>query len=1252
MENIKCKTFTEVLKSKGENSDSSITFYSSNGEQKLYSYKQLHQGALKVLGYLQSQKVEKGNKVLVQATNNLDFIFSVWACLLGGYVVIPVPCSEKALDKQRVLKVIKSMDQVTVLCSSNEMNVLGDADSDIVEKVKLVTSLQDAFLFDTYGVSVDLEEEDIAMIQFSSGSTSDPKGVVLTQKNLMCNITSIAERIEGTKQDSIFLWIPLTHDMGLIGGHFTAIYIDMNQYIMQTDYFLKNPIEYLKEVSLRKATILIMPNFGFQYILQAVQAAGEIELDFSVVRIIFNGAEPISLDVCETFNKVFQKYHLPPNTLLTVYGLAEATLAVAFPKINTPIESVCIERHNMQIGEPVQYKDKNDVENGITVVSEGYLLSDLDCKICDLDEMELGEDQFGQIMLKGPTIMKEYYNNEEMTRKKLSQDGWLKTGDLGFINQGKLFVLGRQEELIIINGQNYMSYDLENIIRSLDFMKQRKIAVLSVYHPGKKSDILLCCIEKKDDSEITESVADQVKKKFYEFTGLLLDSVVEIEQIPKTVSGKIKRFELKRKIEAEYDEVKRKKSTDDDKADADSVTVHKIEERLEQICMEIIPGYESGANFTDYNISSVLIMKLHSRICEEYPGTIGIEELFNVQELSSLATKISKSYQKTENVETSIENKGILDDVAIVGMALRVPGANDLSSYWENINMGIESIGTLQEKRKELFGMDVTKDCPRGGYIDDIQMFDNHFFGILDREAIAMPPSQRLFLEVTYETIEDAGYTLSELTNSNTGVFVGYISESDNACYQQLLKSSKDKQTATGALAANISGRISYTFDLRGESLNVDSACSSSGSALYHAYQSVRSGESEQAIVGGIQLDLMPSEENNIGIESKQGHICTFDNVADGTCKGEGVVSIFIKPYQKALRDKDHIYAVISSVTMNQDGKTKGLSVPNPEAQKNLILKTLGRAGVTSKDVQYIEAHGTGTNIGDPIELNTLAKVFHGQGEEPCYVGCVKPNIGHLYAASGLAAVAKCCLMLEKKRIPQLINFQSLNEKINIDTSSLIINTENRTWDTEKARRCLISNYGFSGTNCSILLSEAESEVKEQSEKEGTYLFCLSGKTRTALNNLINKYRIFTIDTEESIANICYSTLCRREHYEYRIAFLVKTVEELHDKLVQYSGCIGYSQDIYVGHVRTLKAPERKNLRIKHDEVEILSRLCDDVIQSYKENNEQSLLRKMAEFYVKGAEADWKKLYEKEKVHNVSLPTICFDKKPFWPRVM
>lgn len=585
---------------------------------------------------------------------------------------------------------------------------------------------------------------------------------------------------------------------------------------------------------------------------------------------------------------------------------------------------------------------------------------------------------------------------------------------------------------------------------------------------------------------------------------------------------------------------------------------------------------------------------------------------------------------------------------AIIGMDCKIPGADNVEEFWGNLCQGIESIGEINEERKikikkqmQALGADQNSDFKTGGYLKNISNFDNSFFGIINREAIAMPPAHRLFLEVGYHALEDAGYGGTALYGSKTGVFVGYIGDLDSQNYQKLIYYSKDKGTPTGALSSNLAGRFSYIFNFSGPSILVDTACSSSLTALNIACNSIMCSECKQALVGGVQIDLFPYTNENIGIESQSGHIRPFDKMSDGTVNGEGVIAILIKGYDDAIKDRDHIYAIIDAVNVNQDGKSIGLSAPNPIAQSSLITEAIAKSGKNLDDISYIEAHGTGTPLGDPIEMNVLASLFNNRKyEKKCVVGSVKANIGHLYAASGLAAVTKCCCMLKHKKIPPTINHEIINPKIKLKKSGLYINTELIDWDNSKGKRtCCISNFGFSGTNCHLILEEAEETANDNGQNE-YYPFLISADSSKQLNDMIKKY-IYILQKNKNLRykDICFTALSGRKHEKFRLALNAESTSSLLNKLCNYKGVTNFNEEIFVGRMSSKNPKERKELE------EACVRYC----KAEKRNLEQKKIisRHLCELYISGILPEWKILFENTDAMRVSLPLYNFKSNIF-----
>ena len=597
--------------------------------------------------------------------------------------------------------------------------------------------------------------------------------------------------------------------------------------------------------------------------------------------------------------------------------------------------------------------------------------------------------------------------------------------------------------------------------------------------------------------------------------------------------------------------------------------------------------------------------------------------------------------------------------VAIIGCAGILPGSRDISEYWANLCGGVESVGSIPpDRKKDLEGYHkaVGIESPKYktmGYISDISIFDFEYFKITRREAFAMPPSQRLFLQTAISAMEDAGYGGRALASTNTGVFVGYIGDLDGAVYQDILRVSTDKQSPTGILSANISGRLSYFMDFTGPSVLIDSACSSSLSALIAACHAVSLGECEQALVGSVQIAACPVESvMRAGIESEDGHTRPFDDDTTGTGEGEGVLAVMIKPLRKAIADGDNIYCVIRAYASNQDGYSIGLSAPNPNAQMNLYLDAYRRFNIDPRSISHMELHGTGTIVGDPIEFDAMSKAFSRLGvsgaQKFCTVSSVKSNIGHLYASSGLASLVKCCMMLREKNIPASVNLKKVNKRLRIDSSPFEINTVLRNWDTmSKPRRCGINNFGFSGTNCHVVLEEYNGLEQKQTQTD-QYIFVLSAENRESLAKMIDNYTFFLEQNPDTDMNdLCYTAAVGRGHYRFRLAVMADSIACLYDRLQRFGG--RSESHIYYGYVNIVP-PGKKTVRfgdLTPQDIAELNKIAADFLTECNYYFPETSLQRVSSLYVAGAQINWKQIFVYGK--RISLPTYAFAQEKCWP---
>ncbi|WP_051217180.1 type I polyketide synthase [Paenibacillus assamensis] len=608
-------------------------------------------------------------------------------------------------------------------------------------------------------------------------------------------------------------------------------------------------------------------------------------------------------------------------------------------------------------------------------------------------------------------------------------------------------------------------------------------------------------------------------------------------------------------------------------------------------------------------------------------------------------------------------------DIAIIGIALKLPLADTVDQFASNLEMGRDCVRPLPQLRKQdtdlyfkRMGMNPEEVAyGEAAYLTDIDKFDYPFFKLSPKEASLLDPNQRLFLQTAWKAIEDAGYSGGKLAGSRTGVYVGYGSDPD---YLQLIRQVEPEAVSlsmTGNVRPIIASRLSYLMDLRGPSLLVDTTCSSSLVAVHLACQAIRNGECDAAIVGGIQLHLIPVREYEVGIESSTSRARTFDNDADGTGTGEGVVAMVIKPLDQAQEARDHIYAIIKSSAMSQDGGgSAGITAPNAEAQEAVIVDAWKRAGIDPETIGYIETHGTGTKLGDPIEHKGLERAFRRFTDKRqfCAIGALKSNIGHLDNTAGIAGLLKAVMSLKHKRIYPTLHFDRPNQVIDFANSPVYVNDKLMEWESSPTpRRCGVSSFGISGTNCHVILEEApEGKHVVKSDKPHYHLFLLSAQSESALKAYVeSSIQFIEQNPSVNVGDLCFSLSTGRGHYRYRLAIAATGAEEVLEELVRFNK-IGFasfmnqqeaelSGYMYADYIERV---ERNSSQWTTMHSNIAS-LVASFIQSDK--NDRELCGELGKLYVQGANYNWEQLYRKERRKRISFPTYPFDPYRCWVKL-
>jgi len=649
--------------------------------------------------------------------------------------------------------------------------------------------------------------------------------------------------------------------------------------------------------------------------------------------------------------------------------------------------------------------------------------------------------------------------------------------------------------------------------------------------------------------------------------------------------------------------------------------------------------------------------------------------------LSQVAKQLlTKEEAKALLKELADSAVSVQKDIAVIGMSGRFSSAKDAEEFWKILRNGVNCIRNFPTDRARdfehilhnphytefMFGNAIKPEDfhnlnVKAGYLEEIDKFDAAFFGIPPTEATYIDPNQRMALEVAWEAMEDAGYGGDALVGSRTGVYMG--KEGTNYCFYKL-SSIQDPMQVTGSWESLVVSRITYLFDFKAPCMLIDTACSGGLVSVHIAAQALAAGECDMAIAGGINLnttgEIKPqylggaSMEN---VESDNGQVKTFDAAANGTVWGEGVGMLLLKPLSRAIEDGDNIRAIIKASAINNDGRTNSLTAPSAKTQEDVIIEAWQKAGIPPETISYIEAHGTGTVLGDPIEIKGLTSAFrrYTKKRQFCAIGSLKTNMGHMVAASGVASLIKVIKCMEHKELPPNINFEVPNPYINFTESPLYVNNMLRPWDTGGVpRRAAINSFGFSRTNCHMVVEEGPNPEPAPA-KQPRYCLTISAKNEEAMQEYLKRYAEFVHEGSWNLADLCYTSNIGRGHYEYRAAIIAGNKDELFRKVKKLADNGGKSSGltgVYVGFHRI--ASEKKKV-LEAGEISVRDRNNISELALFKlkdylngHSSDASVFESVCRHYVEGADIDWKLLYSGESRRRISIPVYPLQRIRFW----
>jgi natural product biosynthesis luciferase-like monooxygenase protein len=1153
-----------------------------------------------------------GEPVLLLFPPGLDYVSAFYGCLYAGTIAVPA-YPPRADASVRRINAISADCRPTIALSTKsiaaelagrlgEMPALQTTRWHSLDSMDGATGVSEGF----WELPNRIDKGTIAALQYTSGSTRTPRGVLLTQGCLLDNLEAIKQAYRHDSLSHGVIWLPPYHDMGLIGGILQACYIGGSVTLMSPSAMLQRPLRWLEAISRTQASTSGGPNFAFELCIQRTTPEQRARLDLSSWRVAFCGAEPIRSRTLERFAEAFDPSGFRETAFIPSYGLAEATLMVTASEACTRPVVITVDRAALQQHRAIEQRSPEAGARAVSYVGCGRPVPGVVLRIVDpVTRRALPDGDVGEIWVSGPSVCPGYWNRPAETLETFgvyTDDGsgpFLRTGDIGFIRSGDLFIVGREKDLIITHGRNVHPHDIELTIETcLDISRPCSVAVFSMSAQDPRRDdgserlvaLVECQTRKQEPSDIS-AMYGRVRHAIAAEHGVTLSAMALVRRgsVPTTSSGKIQRRACRAAFEA--GELTVLGTCDEESMRRDAAPAVAVTGAVDP-CEPVTPpraapnaprgsdeiaqwiraaiaaqlgiastGVDPQQPLVYLGLDSVRAVQLAGDLSVWLGRPISPTLPYDYPTIAELARHLADERSPGDAPTVITDKESVVDAIAIVGLACRFPGADSPRALWHLVSTGGDAISEVPQSRALLRAFcgaasnGSTLMPPWGGFLEPIEEFDARFFGISRREAERMDPQQRVLLELSWEALEDAGLVPGELAGQAVGVFVG-ISTNDYGQMQLNDAPQCEPYVGTGSASSIAANRISYTLNLSGPSLAVDTACSSSLVATHLACRSLRAGESRLALVGGVNVILSPAISLSFaraGFLAPDGRCKPFDARADGYVRSEGAGIVVLKPLRDAIADNDRVYAVIRGSAINQDGRSNGLTAPNGVAQEQVILECCRDARVSPGEVQYVEAHGTGTALGDPIEANALGKVLAlGRGTRPpCRIGSIKSNLGHLEAAAGIAGLMKVALALHYKQLPPSIHFESPNPHISFDDLPIRVQRSLEPWHAASGRLIAgLSSFGFGGTNAHLLLESHESTdltaPLEPKRVENPAVLTIAARTQEALRTALAKYRdYFASGQAAPLSDVCYTAAVRRTHFPFRCAVVGGTNLEI-----------------------------------------------------------------------------------------------------------
>lgn len=1172
--------FGEVVK----RSPNSIAVIDSNNS---VTYEKLKEKSDLLAIYLQSIGGGKGNIVGIYIDRSINLVTSLLGVLKSGAAFVPL---DPANPQERLSYIIDD-SKIKVIITNKELE--SDLNSKFLNRnldLVIIDEIDKTIKFEqSHKINeISTDKKDLAYLLYTSGSTGKPKGVMIPHGALTNFLYSMSESPGITERDSLLSVTTFGFDIA-----FLEIFLPL---VNGAKCILASTVITKDAEKLKNLINSVQPT-----IMQATPATWSLlfkvgwENTFDTK--ILCGGEPLTKSLKEHFTNY-------SSEAWNMFGPTETTIWSSIKRIekDKPIT----------IGKPIANTELFVLDDKMNRVHAGIK---------------------GELYISGHGLALGYLNKPELTEQRFKDNPFgegkiYKTGDAArWTEDGEVEYLGRIDNQVKLNGYRIELEEIETVIEKYPGISRSVVTIVQVDNLQQLRGFFLSDVQNHVE---LDNLKNYMSNKLPHY--MIPSKLIQVETLPLNTNGKVDRYAINKMATNQiYDNKKNEENRNIREV------VKSIFEKTLAIELDINAGFfENGGD-------SVAAVVLVERINDEFAINITSTDIFEhptINELTKYIEKIVNNKNLTPKIdsgeiiekgipakkENGLENNKYKKSVAIIGVSCKLPGANNHHEFWENLLNGNESIEKIPvDEQKNFISDDILHNknyVPARSTIDGKAEFDAAFFKISPKEAELMDPQMRLLLMHSWKAVEDAGYYSKEIPDTAV-----YTSTSNNS-YLAGIKDQRGSVVDSSSkytnwlLAQNgtASTMISYYLGLTGQSLSVHSNCSSSLVGIDLAYKNIISGSTDYALVGASTIHSLKNlgYVHRSGLNfSKDGHIKAFDETANGMIGGEGVAVVLLKNAEKAIQDGDHIYSIIKGVSTNNDGSNKaGFYAPSVKGQSTVIKDAMQEAEVSPESITFIEAHGTGTQLGDPIEFKALKSAFGlGETEKYCALGSVKTNIGHLDTVSGLVGCIKSALSIKHRMLPSTLNFKKPNKQILLEKSPFFI--ADKTIDFSNYQypvRAGVSSFGIGGTNCHAVLEEFQySEYNHQSKgdfEDKEFIIPISAKNKKVLNRYIKNLSNFLKKERPDVHDVAYTMQVGRMQMESRAIFNVKSLSELIYKLDNFKG---------------------------NDNITQISCLS---------NNKST--EELVVSWLNGDHINWMEYEQNFESKRISLPTYPFDMKEYW----